>query len=187
MYQVYWIHHKDHNDLFTQGYVGVSNNTEKRFAKHKAQTNQNTHINPILTNVVKKHGWDNLLKSIILIGDKKYCLEIEAKLRNTKEIGWNIAPGGGMPNVKFGNENPMRNPIVAAKTAATKKEVATRGYGWKHSEETKNKIALSKLGKLKSGKKVFVKGIEFISQKLAAEYFGIHIRTFKKRFKNGEL
>lgn len=34
MHQVYWIHHKDHNNLFTQGYVGVSNNTEKRFAKH---------------------------------------------------------------------------------------------------------------------------------------------------------
>jgi len=56
MYQVYWIHHKDHNNLFTQGYVGVSNNTEKRFAKHKSQTNQNTHINPILTNVAKHFG-----------------------------------------------------------------------------------------------------------------------------------
>ena len=111
MYQVYWIHHKDHNNLFTQGYIGVSNNIKKRFAKHKSQTNQNSHINPILTNVVKKHGWNNLIKSVVLIADKEYCLEIESKLRNTKEIGWNIAPGGGMPNVKFGDKNPMRNPM----------------------------------------------------------------------------
>ena len=92
-----------------------------------------------------------------------------------------------MPNVKFGNENPMRNPIVAAKTAATKKGVATRGYGWKHSEQTRKKISDSKIGKIKLGKQVFVNGLSFISQTAAAKHFGIHIRTFKKRYKNGEL
>jgi len=187
MYQVYWIRHKDHSDLLTQGYIGVSNNTEKRFAKHKAQINQNTHINPILINAVKKYGWNNLLKSVILIADKAYCLEVEAKLRKTKEIGWNIAPGGGMPNIKFGQENPMRDPVTAAKTAATKKGVATRGYGWHHSEETKTKISNLAKGRPKSGKKVFINGINFISQSDAAKYFGMHIRTFKKRFKKGEL
>jgi predicted GIY-YIG superfamily endonuclease len=179
---VYWIHHKDHTDVFNQGYIGVSNNTEKRFAKHKTHVNNNKHINPMFANVVKKYGWDNLVKEVILIADKEYCLAIESKLRNTKEIGWNIAPGGGMPDVKFGDKNPMRNPIVAAKTAATKKGIATRGFGWKHSEETRKKLSKN-AGNKGVGRKVVVNGISFISQTAAAKHFGVHIRTFKKRFK----
>ena len=120
---VYWIHHKDHTDVFNQGYIGVSNNTEKRFAKHKTHVNNNKH---------------------------------------------------------------MRNPIVAAKTAATKKGIATRGFGWKHSEETRKKLSKN-AGNKGVGRKVVVNGISFISQTAAAKHFGVHIRTFKKRFKLGIL
>jgi predicted GIY-YIG superfamily endonuclease len=186
MYSVYWIHKKDHTDIFSDGYIGVSNNIEKRFSKHKAQANTGKHINPMFANAIKKHGWNTLVKEIILIADKKYCLAIESKLRNTKEIGWNIAPGGGMPDVKFGDKNPMRNPMVAAKTAATKKGIATRGFGWKHSEETRKKLSKN-AGNKGVGTKVVVNGISFISQTAAAKHFGVHIRTFKKRFKLGIL
>ena len=31
---IYWIHHKDHTDVFSQGYIGVSKNTEARFKRH---------------------------------------------------------------------------------------------------------------------------------------------------------
>ena len=169
---VYWIRRKDHTDIFSQGYIGVSNNTEKRFAKHKTHVNNSKHINPLFENAVKKYGWDNLVKKVILIADK--------------EIGWNIAPGGGMPNVKFGDKNSMRNPIIAAKTAATKKGIATRGFGWKHSEETRKKLSKN-AGNKGVGTKVTVNGISFISQTAAAKYFDLHIRTFKKRFKLGIL
>jgi predicted GIY-YIG superfamily endonuclease len=173
--------------MFNHGYIGVSNNTEKRFAKHKAQANTGKHINPVFANAIKKHNWNNLVKEIILVADKNYCLAIESKLRKDKEIGWNIASGGGMPNVKFGKENPMHNLEIAAKVAATKKGIATRGYGWNHSEETKQKIAQTKTGKPKKGQVISVNGLNFISQTEAAKYFKIHIRTFKKRFKKGEL
>ena len=184
---MYWIHSKDHTDLLSHGYIGVSNNIEKRFKKHKAQANTGKHINPVFANAIKKYGWDNLVKEIILISNKEYCLAIEAKLRQTKEIGWNIAIGGGMPNILFGKDNPMCNPEIAAKTAATKKGIATRGYGWKHSKETRKKLSQNAGNKKGKGKAVLVNGIEFISQTAAAKYFGIHIRTFKKRFSRGEL
>lgn len=187
MYSVYWIHSKDHTDIFRDGYIGVSNNTEKRFTKHKTHAKTGKHINPLFSNAVNKHGWDNLIKEVVLIAEKQYCLEIEAKLRPNKEIGWNLATGGGMPNVKFGQENPMCNPEIAAKTSASKKGIATRGYGWHHSNETKQKISKAKKSKAKVGKKVFVKGTQFISLTSAAKHFGIHIKTLKKRLKTGEF
>jgi hypothetical protein len=32
---VYWIHHPSHTDIFTQGYIGISNNVKNRFESHK--------------------------------------------------------------------------------------------------------------------------------------------------------
>lgn len=90
MYSVYWIHSKDHTDIFRHGYIGVSNNTEKRFAKHKSQANLGKHINPIFANAIKKYGWDNLVKEIVLIADKEYCLNIENKLRANRDFGIHI-------------------------------------------------------------------------------------------------
>ena len=82
---LYWIHHKDHSDIFSQGYVGVSNNVEKRWYDHSWKA-QNTH----LSNAIKKYGWDNLVKKVVLIADDDYCFYIESKLRPTANIGWNI-------------------------------------------------------------------------------------------------
>ena len=99
MMSVYWIRHKDHADIFNQGYVGVSVDAEKRFNQHLKRT-QNAH----LKNAIAKYGWDNLTKEVVLIADNKYCLEIEQKLRPTKEIGWNLVNGGGKPPVNRWNK-----------------------------------------------------------------------------------
>jgi group I intron endonuclease len=89
---VYWIHHPSHTDIFSQGYVGVSVNTDVRFRKHK-RAKQNAH----LRNAINKYGWDNLVKKTVLIADTDYCLEVETKLRSKDDIGWNIVKGGGLP------------------------------------------------------------------------------------------
>lgn len=104
---VYWIHHPDHTDVFSQGYVGVSNNAERRWKYHKGSAT-NLH----LKNAVKKYGWDKLIKEVILISDKTYCFEVESKLRNLKDIGWNIAVGGSTPpGYKMcGDDHPARWP-----------------------------------------------------------------------------
>lgn len=89
---LYWICHKDHTDIFSQGYVGVSKNTEARFKRH-SKYSENQHLN----SAIKKYGWDNLIKQIILIGEDKYCYDLESKIRPTRQIGWNIAEGGAKP------------------------------------------------------------------------------------------
>jgi len=47
---VYWIHHAEHTDMFTQGYIGVTNNIAKRFETHK-----NRPSNIHLKNAINKY------------------------------------------------------------------------------------------------------------------------------------
>ena len=102
---VYWIREKSHTDLMSQGYVGVSGNVEKRFASHKGMwSGTNTH----LRRAIKKYGWDNLVKSIILVAEKEYCLDIERELRPDDKIGWNLTAGGGYPPTLRGPQPQWR-------------------------------------------------------------------------------
>jgi len=89
---LYWIRHKDHTDMFSQGYVGVSKNTQVRWFRH-SRYSDNQHLKA----AIKKYGWDNLIKEVVLIGQETYCYNLEAKIRPTKQIGWNIAEGGAKP------------------------------------------------------------------------------------------
>ena len=82
---VYWIRHPDHTDMFTQGYIGISSNVKQRWESH-SKNSSNLHIG----RAVKKYGWDNLIKQVVLIADKAYCLAVETKLRPANQIGWNV-------------------------------------------------------------------------------------------------
>lgn len=120
---LYWLHHKDHTDMFSQGYVGVSNNVKKRWYDHNLKA-QNTHLH----NAVNKYGWDNLVKEVMLIADNAYCLDIETKLRPTDRLGWNIVKGGGMPPSALGKKfGPM--------SEETKEKVSAAKKGFKHIPE----------------------------------------------------
>jgi predicted GIY-YIG superfamily endonuclease len=105
---VYWIREQSHTDLMTQGYIGVSGDVEKRFASHKGMWSG---TNNYLRNAIKKHGWDNLAKSVLLISTKEYCLDIERKLRPADKIGWNLTIGGGYPPVIFGERPELKGRV----------------------------------------------------------------------------
>ena len=104
-FAVYWIREQSHTDLMTQGYIGVSGDVKKRFASHKGMWSG---TNNYLKNAIKKHGWDNLVKSVLLISTKEYCLDIERKLRPADKIGWNLTIGGGYPPVTSGPQPQRR-------------------------------------------------------------------------------
>lgn len=104
-YCVYWIREKSHTDLMSQGYIGVSSNAEKRFISHK-EMNKGT--NNHLRHAIKKYGWDNLVKSVLLYAEKDYCLDIERKLRPADKIGWNLVVGGGLPPIIVGPRPELR-------------------------------------------------------------------------------
>jgi len=125
---VYWIAHKSHTDMFSQGYIGVSNNYEKRWHSHSWKT-ENVHF----SNAIKKYGWKNLEKKVILIAEDKYCLDIENKLRPLKNIGWNISVGGGKPPSALGKKFGPMSDEIKAKVSASKK-------GFKHTPEIEAKV-----------------------------------------------
>jgi ribosomal protein L37AE/L43A/predicted GIY-YIG superfamily endonuclease len=121
-YSVYWICHPDHTDMMSQGYVGISHRVHRRMIEHKS-SKQNRH----LRFAIDKYGWDNLVKKVVLVASKDYCVDVEKKLRPNDGIGWNLVSGGGLPPVLYGNKSRVGKP------------------GWakgKHlPEETKKKIS----------------------------------------------
>jgi len=114
---VYWYHLESHNDVMSQGYVGVTSNQKERHWQHTKWVGSNSLV---LRKAFEKYGEDSIHKTILLTGSKEECLLEEARLRPAKSIGWNIAIGGGY---------------------------APDCTGRKHSEETKAKISRGNKGK----------------------------------------
>jgi predicted GIY-YIG superfamily endonuclease len=149
---VYWIHHPEHTDMLTQGYIGVSSDISRRWESHKNRTQ-----NGRLKNAIKSYGWDTLVKKVILIADRWYCLMVEAKLRSADNIGWNHASGGGCPPDATGNKyragmSPYNKGVpwsdeVRAKISASKLGTVPWNKGGKTSDEAKAKQSLAKIGK----------------------------------------
>ena len=167
---VYWIRAPEHTDMFSQGYIGISNNPARRFIEH-SRAKGNRH----LAFAIQKHGWDTLLKTEILVADVNYCLDIEAKLRPSDKIGWNLVAGGGKPPVLTGvrpvlrgraawNKGKKMPAETRAKVSQAAKEQWSRlgmrellsnakkgkpspRLGIKHTPETLEKMRLSKIGK----------------------------------------
>ena len=127
---VYWIRHKDHTDITTQGYVGISNDFNTRLRSHKTRP-CNTHMQ----NVINKYGWDNLIKEQVLIADADYCKMIEIKLRPHDFIGWNQTYGGSVPPKPKKGHGKGR--ITSQETREKLSKAAT---GRKYSMETREKI-----------------------------------------------
>ena len=154
---VYWIRHKDHTDMFTQGYVGVSVDHRQRWNRHRREA-QNKH----LWNAIKKYGWENLEKEIVLYAKEDYCLTIEKKLRPVNNVGWNITIGGGKPPPGYGNKNALGRapknkgiPLTAEQKAHLSKVMTGRPGYWKGipmSEETKLKVSIAKKGSVPPNK-----------------------------------
>lgn len=95
--KVYWIKHKEHNDIMTQGYVGITvtegrgNRIQGHFNKLRNKSHPNSHLQNVY-NLYKELEVD-----IVFEGTEEECIAKEIELRPIKEIGWNILEGGGMP------------------------------------------------------------------------------------------
>lgn len=168
-FSVYWIRHKDHTDVFRDGYIGVSQYAEKRFDQHFKRT-QNRH----LKFAIQKYGWGNLIKQKLLVGEEQYCLDIERKLRPEDAIGWNLVAGGGLPPTSIGNQYRLgkepwnKGKKMAAETIEKVRQAAKEQWqregmreilsnakkgklppmaGKKHTPESIEKMRLTKIGK----------------------------------------
>jgi len=145
-YTVYWIHSVEHTNYFQEGYVGITCDFSNRMSRHKRDNR-----NPILRNAINKHKWDNLQKTILLKKcTKKEAINLEINLRPTREIGWNIEKGGGLPP-EITDEKRLQISLQhkGKKLSDKHKEILLNVHrGSIRSEEVKEKLKQSKLGKL---------------------------------------
>lgn len=90
MYYIYWIKKKEHTNIFSEGYVGISNSPERRLIEHSLNES-------IVGNNIRKYRDDIELVVIYHFKNKEDALSKEKELRPRKRIGWNIAVGGQTP------------------------------------------------------------------------------------------
>lgn len=121
MAELYWIHLPEHTDMFSEGYVGVTKHTAlQRFRGHKKAANhtkRNT-SSPVY-NAIRKYG-SELIISTIVVAAWDYVLDLEAKIRPTPKIGWNILSGGEFYER---GEGFKHKPEDIAKMCTLKKEL----------------------------------------------------------------
>ena len=146
---VYWIHLPEHRDVTIDGYIGIATNFEQRMFAHKSCAK--TGKNQILYKAIRKHGWDNIIKEIIVISDENYCLEMEKKLRPKERMGWNIAIGGSEITGTHLKGIKQSEQHISNKSKALIGRVSGM-KGKFHSKEAKEKCRIAHIGKPKSQK-----------------------------------
>lgn len=90
MYYLYHICRESAIGDLTEGYVGITTNTKKRWSAHR-RGETNKHIG----RAYKKYG--DIVEYVVTKGDSDYCRLLEFLWRPLKKVGWNIAEGGGLP------------------------------------------------------------------------------------------
>lgn len=106
---VYWLHLKDHTDVFTQGYVGVTTRLiDIRFKEHcskfKSSYNQ---YNPLHL-AFAKYGLDAIVRTRLCVCSVKEAYEIEKLFRPFEYMGWNTSEGGKLSRVAIDVINRKR-------------------------------------------------------------------------------
>lgn len=147
-------------------YIGQSNNFSNRMRSHKSSSK--TH-NTYLQNAIKKYGWENIQKEILLECDIKYVDFFERAFITGynsmyKNRGYNLESGGSK-NKKVSEMTKMKlskigkgrklSELHKMKISESKKgnilsckvgELNSM-YGKHHSDETKEKLRSNRLGK----------------------------------------
>lgn len=135
--RIYWAYLPEHTDIFSEGYIGFTKHSLKhRIKGHYRQAKSGP--DTIFTRAINKYG-DRIIFRELCIGTIDYCLDLERKLRNGLNIGWNICYGG--------------NAAGMGKTLSPERRMALSIFqtGRKRSEETRRKIS-----ELQKGRKLSI-------------------------------
>lgn len=121
---IYWIHYKDHTDPYTQGYIGVTNNLDRRLYEHASTHSKCKHVKNRLNNGA-------VVTILHYVTSLDEVLYLEEKYRPSDNIGWNICKGGGYPPKQTG-EFLDTNRLVGEDRTEAQKNAAKN-----HSERMK--------------------------------------------------
>lgn len=146
---VYWFHLETHNDIESQGYVGITSGTHRRrWREHKSSLLRGSHPNNYLQNVVNKYGFEHLKFTVICECSEDYAKWLEEKLRPYPKIGWNLLKGGeaNFEHVPMTEERKKLQSVMAKnlwKNEEYRTSQVQKHMGVKKSEESKQKLSAS--------------------------------------------
>lgn len=129
---VYWIREKDHTDIYSEGYVGITKKPlEERVREHKKNKR---------TSVVsyKLRNKECVFSVVHSVDSLEEALKLEAYYRPTKAIGWNLQKGG-----ELGVESDWYNSGINKQKHSMKTSEGTlRGIATKDTTEARRQRAL---------------------------------------------
>lgn len=125
-YYLYWYHLPKHNNIYTEGYVGITNDLERRHSEH--MNNISSGVKSHFYNAARKYRKENLIHEVMYTGTMNDISNMEYALRPDKDIGWNAAQGGidvvgewfKLPVTMFHKDNPDKEYSFESHTAAAK-------------------------------------------------------------------
>ena len=89
-YVVYWYRLPEHSNPYSEGYIGITNDIDRRCKEH-----MRNHKHSHFTNAITKYGESALVFSILHQGlSIDDANELEYQYRPSTNIGWNMAEGG---------------------------------------------------------------------------------------------
>lgn len=125
MYYLYWVHAHHHTDPTTQGYIGISNQPNKRFKAHTTDTALVGSRK--IREYVEENGLDSVTHTILhTFNDLDSARQCEKSYRPVAHIGWNIKSGGGVsPDCTNRTHNQETKKKISEQNKLTK---STRCY-----------------------------------------------------------
>lgn len=129
---VYWIREKDHSDIYTQGYVGIT----KKVLKERVREHKKNKKNSIVAGKLRQHK-DLVWTVVHEVNTLEEALAIEASYRPSQNIGWNLQKGGEIgvePEWYSIQENGQKHSMKTS-------EGTRRGIAAKDTKEARSKRA----------------------------------------------
>jgi hypothetical protein len=176
---VYWIREKEHTDIYTEGYVGIT----KKTLKERVREHKKNRRNSIVAGKLRKHT--NIVWSAVHVAETlEEALALEAKYRPTQFVGWNLQKGGELGVEPEWYSDPENSQKHSMKTS----EGTRRGIATKDTKEARSKRAkLNHKNKPESYKDI-VKGERNPKAILTeADVVKIKYELFPQGFKNPEI
>lgn len=111
---LYWLHLKEHTDVFTQGYVGVTTRLiDVRFKEHCSRFNNSYNQYNPLHLAFAEYGIENIVKTRLCVCDVKQAYELEKVFRPFEYMGWNTVEGGKLSPKVIEIMHRRRNAILS--------------------------------------------------------------------------
>jgi hypothetical protein len=164
IYTVYWLHLKEHTDIRSEGYVGITSKTaEYRFDKHCKNADKGGEF--VIHSAIRKHGKDSIFVDVICFTTDEHARWLEKSLRPEPFIGWNMQRGG-IGNPYLTEDQKERQARNRANTLAQKGGLPSgeNHHNWKGGcEQWKRKHGLFiKKDKQETSRRVKQKNREFL-------------------------